>query len=173
MCGLSHKVAGSTVNLMKTIIQRSNIFILLIALLMPLRLFAAEGKDSPLQSQMDTINRSLRSLNRQYADPAQKASSLELVVAMEKHAATARTLTPPKAEKGTAEEKAKYLDAFHKDLDKLIKEIAALKVAIAADKTDVAKAEIDKIGQLKDSSHKELGVELGGGRKRGGQKPPG
>ena len=155
---------------MKKILTRSNVFVVLFALLMPLRLFAA---DSPLQVEMSAINRSVRALSRQYADPAQKASSLELVAALQKHAATAKTLTPPKANTGTAEEKAKYVDTFHKDLDKLLVEIAALKAAIAAGKTDVAKAEIDKIGQLKASSHKELGVDMGGGRKRGGPPPPG
>jgi cytochrome c556 len=158
---------------MKTIISRSSLFVLLLALLLPGKTFAAEGKESPLQGQMEGINHSLRTLKRQYTEPAQKASSLALVAAMQKYAETARTLTPPKAAKGTAEEKAKYLTAFHNDLDKLLKEIAALKAAIATDKTDVAKAEIDTIGQLKDSSHKELGVKMGGGPKRPGQQPPG
>ena len=143
------------------------------ALLIPATTFAAEGKDSPLQTQMDGINHSLRTLKRQYTDPAQKASSLALVAAMQKHAETARTLTPPKATKGTPEQNAKYLDTFHKDLDKLLQEIAALKAALVADKIDVATAEIEKIGQLKDASHKELGVKMGGGKKRAGQRPPG
>jgi hypothetical protein len=155
---------------MKKMVERSNVFVVLFALLMPLRLFAA---DSPLRGEMDGINRSVRALNRQYTDPSKKASSLELVAALQKHAETAKTLPPPKANTGTAEEKTKYLDTFHKDLDKLLVEIAALKDAIAADKTDVAKAEIDKIGQLKASSHKELGVDLGGGGKRGGPPPAG
>jgi cytochrome c556 len=158
---------------MKTMISRSSLFILLFVLLLPAKMFAAEGKESPLQGQMEGINRSLRTLKRQYTDPAQKASSLTLVAAMQKNAEIARTLTPPKAAKGTAEQSAQYLAAFHNDLDKLLKEIAALKAAIVADKTDVAKAEIDKIGQLKDSSHKELGVEISGGRKGAGQRPPG
>lgn len=158
---------------MKTMISRSNLFVLLFALLVPAKTFAAEGKESPLQGQMEGINRSLRTLKRQYADPAQKASSLALVSAMQKYAETARTLTPPKATKGTAAENAKYLDTFHKDLDKLLPEIAALKAAVTADKTDVVTAEIDKIEHLKDSSHKELGVKMGGGPKRPGQQPPG
>ena len=158
---------------MNTLISRVSFFVLLCAWLMPAATFSAEGKDSPLQTQMDGINHSLRTLKRQYTDPAQKTSSLALVAEMQKHAETARTLTPPKAAKGTAEEQAKYLDTFHKDLDKLLQEIAALKAAITADKIDVATAEIEKIGQLRDSSHKELGVKMGGGPKRAGQRPPG
>ena len=151
---------------MKTTFQRYAFVVLTLALLLPVRTFAEGGKDSPLHNEMEAINRSLRLINRQYADPAQKASTMELIATMQKHAETARTLTPPKSEKLPAADQTKYLDAFHKDLDALIKEIGLLKQALATSKTDAAKVEIDKIKQLEDSSHKELGV--GGGRKRGG-----
>ena len=162
------------VTFMKTTFQRHTPAILALILLLPLRTFAqGGGKDSPLHGEMEAINRSLRLINRQYADLAQKASTLELVTTMQKHAETARTLTPPKSEKMAAADQAKYLDTFHKDLDALLKEIGLLKQALAADKTDAAKAEIDKIKQLEDSSHKELGIGGGGGRKHGGQPAPG
>ena len=140
--------------------------VLTLTLFLPFRTFAEGGKDSPLHNEMEAINRSLRLISRQYADLAQKPSTLDLVATMQKHAETARTLTPPKSEKMPTADQAKYLDTFHKDLDALLKEIGLLKQVLAADKTDAAKAEIDKIKQLEDSSHKELGV--GGGRKRGG-----
>ena len=155
---------------MKTTFLRCALVVLTLDLLLPLGIFAEGGKDSPLHNEMEAINRSLRLINRQYADPAQKASTLDLVVTMEKHAETARTLTPPKSEKMAAEDQAKYLDTFHKDLDALIKEIGLLKQAVTAGNADAAKAEIDKIAQLKESSHKELGV--GGGHKHGGPPPP-
>ena len=151
-------------------LQRSAFVVLTLVLLLPLRSFAEEGKDSPLHVEMEAMNRSLRLIKRQYADPAQKASTLGLVSTMQKHAETARTLTPPKSEKLTGDDQAKYLDSFHKDLDALLKEIGLLQQAIAADKTDAAKAEIDKIAQLKESSHKELGV--GGGDHKHGGPPP-
>ena len=146
---------------MKTTFLRSAFVVLTLALLLPLRTFAQGGKDSPLHNEMEAINRSLRLINRQYADPAQKAATLELVATMQKHAETARPLTPPKSEKMATADQAKYLDTFHKDLDALIKEIGLLKQAITAGKMDATKAEIDKISQLKDSSHKELGVGSG------------
>ena len=84
---------------------------------------------------------------------------------------TKEDFTPPKADKLTGDDQTKYLDTFHKDLDGVIKEIGLLKQAIAADKADAAKTEIEKIAQLKESSHKELGVG-GGGHKHGGPPPP-
>jgi hypothetical protein len=158
---------------MKTISQRSAFLVLTLILLQPLPTFAQGpqgGKESPLHGEMEGINRSLRQINRQYTNLTQKASTLELVAAMQKHAETARTLTPPKADKLTGDDQAKYLDTFHKDLDAVIKEMGLLQQAIAADKTDDAKAEIDKIKQLENSSHKELGV--GEGHKHGGPPPP-
>src|ERR1035441_3133543 len=126
---------------MKTTFLRSAFVVLTLALLLPLRTFAQGGKDSPLHNEMEGINRSLRLINRQYTDPAQKASTLELVATMEKHAETARTLTPPKSDKMAAADQAKYLDTFHKNLDALIKEVGLLKQAITADKADATKVD--------------------------------
>ena len=153
---------------------RAGPLVILLTVVLPLRGFSHEGEDSGLHNEMQGINRSVRQLSRQIADPAQKASSLQLVAEIQQHATKAKTLTPPKAKKMTGDEKTAYLALFHKDLDALIKELGVLKDAIAADKTEDAKAGLQKIGQLKNSSHKELGVEMGppgGGRMRGGPPP--
>ena len=155
---------------MKTIIRRPHFLVLLAPLVLSLNAFAA-GHESPLHDEMEGLNQDFRLVNRQYADPAQKASTLNFVADMQKHAQKARTLTPPKVDKMSGADQTKYVDAFHNDLDALIKEIGALQQAIAADKLDIAKTEIAKIAQLKDSSHKELGVNMGGGKHKG--PPPG
>jgi soluble cytochrome b562 len=129
--------------------------------------------DSPLHKEMESINKNQRTLSRQIADPEKKASSLELVGAMQKSAETAKTLTPPQAEKLPEAEKTKYMSTFAKDMDSLIKELASLKDAITTDKPDVAKAELDKIMKLKQSSHKELDVKEPRGRGPGGPGKPG
>jgi soluble cytochrome b562 len=156
---------------MKTTIRSSHILALLAPLVLSLNAFAAGGRESPLHDEMEGINQDFRLVNRQYADPAQKVSTLNFVADMLKHAQKARTLSPPKADKLSGADQTKYVDTFHKDLDALIKEIGALQQAITADKLDVAKTEIAKIAQLKDSSHKELDVNMGGGKHRG--PPPG
>lgn len=157
---------------MKNIIRSSCLVALFTAWLLPLNSFGAEGPESLLHGEMEAINHNFRLVNRQYTDPVQKASTLRLIAEMQQHAETARTLTPPKAGKLAGDDQTRYVGTFHKDLDALIKEMGALQHAVAADKIDVAKAEIDKIAQLKDASHKELGV--GDGHKRkGGPPPPG
>ena len=133
---------------------------------------AEDSKEASVRDEMEAMNRNLRMLNRQYASVGQKRTSLELVAAMQKHAEKARTLTPAKADKLTGDEKTRFVDAFHKHLDELLKEIANLKDAISDDKTDVAKEEIEKIQQLRDSSHKELGVEMHSEEGRPHRNPP-
>jgi hypothetical protein len=155
---------------MKTILRGFAFVVLTLVLLLPLRAFGQEKKESPLHDEMEAMNHNLRVISRQYTNLTEKASTLELVDSMLKHAETARGLTPSKVEKLTGDSQTKLLDTFHKDLDGVIKEIGLLKDAITADKTDVAKAEIDKIWQLKQSGHKDLGV--GEGHKHGGPPPP-
>jgi soluble cytochrome b562 len=141
-------------------------------LALPLTGFAQHREDSPLHGEMEAIGRAARQLGRQLDDPAQKASSLELVATMQKHAEKAKTLAPSKADKLTGDDKTKLMANFQAGLDALLKEIAALKEAIAGGKTEDAKAAFQKIQQLRDSNHKALGVESGpGGRRHGGQPP--
>lgn len=130
-------------------------------------------EDTPVGKEMEGISHDFRKLTRQYSDPAQKASSLDLVSDLEKHVATAKTLAPSKLEKLTGNEKEKYLTTFHADLDEFATELTALHAAIDAGQNDMAKAEIDKIAHLKMTSHKELGVGGGGGDHHGPGGPGG
>src|SRR5271169_2137669 len=123
---------------MKKIIRGLWLIVLLTATLLPINVFAQGDHDSPLHEEMEGMNHALRLVNRQYTDPAQKVSTLALVAEMQKHAETARTLTPPKAARMSGDQQTQYLDTFHNDLDKLITEITALKQAITADQIDVA-----------------------------------
>jgi soluble cytochrome b562 len=125
---------------------------------------------------MEAINRNLRKLTRQYADPAQKASSLEIVATLQKSAEASKTNFPEKAEKMPEDDKAKYIALFTKDMEALSKQLADLKTAIEAGDNDKAKAQLDALNQLKNSSHKELGVKedrRGGPGGRGGRGGPG
>lgn len=149
---------------MKTRLLTIATLLALLSFLVPVCGFADDDDDdSPVGKEMGTINRSFKKLGRQYADAAQKDSSLELVATIQKSVENSKTLTPAKAEKSA--DKAKYMATYKKDLDDLSKELVLLKDAISADKADVAKAQLDKIGKMKTSSHKELGV---GGKPRGG-----
>jgi soluble cytochrome b562 len=159
---------------MNTTLRRAAFVVLGLSLLLPLRTFAQEpppgAPKDPLHDEMEAMGHTLRQISKQYSDPGKKTETLALVDALAKHAQTARSLTPGKVEKLTGDDQTKLLDTFHKDLDGVIQEIGVLKQAIAADKTDEAKAEIEKLFQLKQAGHKDLGV--GDGHKHGGPPPP-
>jgi len=127
--------------------------------LVSLQVARAGEAESPVDDEMQALNAACRKVNRRYEDPSKKDATLELIAEIQQHAETCKKLTPKKAEKLTGDEKAKYLATYQKHLDALLKDVAALKDAIAAGKTADAKAVLDKIGQMKESSHKELGVE--------------
>ena len=141
--------------------SRSQLLVAALALLLPVSACLADDDEpkSPLGKEMVDMSRNFRKLRRQYADPAQKDSSLALVTAMQKNVETSKTLVPSQLEKIPEADKAKFTAAFQQHLDELAREYALLKDEIATGKADEAKAEMAKIGELKDKSHKELGVE--------------
>jgi hypothetical protein len=54
---------------------RANLLIVLLTLVLPPAQFCAGWEDSPLQKEMEGINRSVRQLGRQIDDPTKKDSS--------------------------------------------------------------------------------------------------
>ncbi len=144
---------------------------------LPIRSFAQGEPPAPspapsVHSEMEAMGHALRQISRQYTDASQKTSTLALVDEVLKHAQTARGLTPPQVQKLTGDAQTQKLDTFQKDLDGVIKEIGNLKTAVAADKPDDMKAELEKLGQLKQAGHKDLGVGEGHGHGHGGPPPP-
>ena len=109
---IGHEYARHREILMKKIIRSLGLFVLLTTPLAPLNLFAQGDHESPLHDQMEGMNHALRLVNRQYTDLTQKASTLALVAEMQKHAETAKTLTPPKADKMSGRPANQYLSRF-------------------------------------------------------------
>ena len=142
----------------KTCLRWSWIVVLLLGTVAWHPTWAGEA-ESPVDDEMQALNAAVRKANRHYSDAAKKDSTLELVAEMQAHVQASKKLSPAKAGKLAGAEKDKYVAAYQKNLDDLLQDIAALKAAVAAGQTDVAKAQLDKISQLKESSHKELGVE--------------
>ena len=142
----------------KTCLRLCGLAVLSLGLLAGQRSWAGEA-ESPVDDEMRALNSAVRKASRHYADAAKKDSTLTLVAEMEAHVQAAKKLTPSKATKLAGAEKDKYVAAYQKNLDDLLVDIAALKAAVTAGQADTAKAQLDKIGQLKESSHKELGIE--------------
>jgi len=134
---------------------------------------ADEPAPPKLADEMGEINRNFRLVKHQWEDPAQKADTLKLVDVMLKHAQVAQTLTPPRLDKlaPDPDSRAKYLAAYHKHIGELITEIGVLKSLISAGKAEDIQDEIQKIGELKETSPDELGVKSGKDKNRANVQP--
>jgi phage-related minor tail protein len=118
--------------------------------------FAAD-EDTPLTKEMSTMNKSLRTIKRQLADPAKKADNLELIGKVKKAIDTGHGLDPKKTKDQA--DKVAYTKKFKEQMIELGKTVGELEAAIKVDKQDDAKKALDKIYQLKEKGHKDFGVD--------------
>ena len=118
---------------------------------------ALAADETPLSKEMSTMNKSLRTLKRQLADPAKKAENLELVAKVKKAIDNAHNLEPKKTKEQS--DKAAYTNKYKDEMVELGKTVGELEMAIKVDKTDDAKKAISKIYELKEKGHKDFGVD--------------
>jgi hypothetical protein len=116
----------------------------------------AGADDTPLGKEMSQMNKSLRLLKRQVADPAKKQENLELLAKIRKNTKASHDYEPAKAKDVPAAEKAAYIEKYKKQLDDLDKTFERLETAIKADNQDDAKKEFEKLTELKEQGHKDF-----------------
>jgi len=119
----------------------------------------AKDEDTPLTKEMTAMNKSLRMLKRQVADPAKKQDNLALVAKIKGNVDAALKLEPAKIKDVPAADKPAYLEKFHHELTDLKKTYDDLEVALKADKQDEAKKLFEKLAEQKEKGHKDFGVD--------------
>jgi soluble cytochrome b562 len=117
--------------------------------------FAAD--ETPLSKEMTTVNKNLRTVKRQLADPAKKADNIEAIGKVKKALDAAQTLDPKKTKDQA--DKGAYTKKYKEQMTELAKTVGDLETALKGDKTDDAKKALDKIYQLKEKGHKDFGVD--------------
>ena len=120
---------------------------------------AAKDEDTPLAKEMTGMNKSLRMLKRQVADPAKKADNLALVAKIKGHVDAALKLEPAKTKDVPAADKPAYLEKFKQELTELKKTYDDLETALKGDKQDEAKKLFEKLSEQKEKGHKDFGVD--------------
>src|SRR3954462_8742338 len=75
---------------------------------------AAPADETPLSKEMTTMNKSLRTIKRQIADPAKKAENLELVGKVKAGIDKAHELSPKTTEKQA--DKAAYTKKYKEEM---------------------------------------------------------
>lgn len=129
------------------------------ALALGLNTVAAKDEDTPLAKEMTGMNKSLRMLKRQVADPAKKADNLALVAKIKGHLDAAFKLEPAKTKDVPAADKPAYLEKFKQELTELKKTYDDLETALKGDKQDEAKKLFEKLSEQKEKGHKDFGVD--------------
>jgi soluble cytochrome b562 len=113
-------------------------------------------KKTELEMRMGRMGKAFRKLKKQVADPAQNASSLELLSTMEAAAKEAIDLTPAKAEDIPAEQRPKFEDDFRTGIKNLQDRFAKLRDALTAGKNDDAVKLVADIDAYEKKEHKEF-----------------
>lgn len=120
--------------------------------------FAADD-DTELAKEMKAMNKSLRTLKRQAADPAKKEDNLALLTLIKKSMENSHKLEPMKTKDVPPAEKEAYLAKYHEQMRELTKSFDELEAALKADKADEAKKILDKLQQQKEKGHKDFAPE--------------
>ena len=121
--------------------------------------FATAEEDTPLSKEMSAMNKSLRTLKRQVADPAKKADNVALVDEMKKRVEAATKFEPAKTKDQPAADKSKYLEEYKKQLGDLGKLIDELKAAVDKGDAPGAQAIFDKLADSKEKGHQKFAPE--------------
>ncbi len=140
--------------------MKNKLILLALCLLTPALLRAEKhGQETPLSKQMEAMSKNFRQLGRQVSTDSKRDSSLQLIQAIQKNAETAKTLIPAKAKTVPAAEQAKFIEAYKKDIDVLLGQIAKLTDAIRAGKTDDANKILVGFRAIKTEGHEEFASE--------------
>lgn len=129
---------------------------LIATLSLGLQFASAADDDTPLSKEMAAMNKSLRLLKRQVADPAKKQDNLELLAKIRKNVEEAHKYEPVRAKTVPEAERKAYIEKYNKQMTELDKTFEKLEAALKADNQDEAKAAFEKLQEQKEQGHKDF-----------------
>jgi soluble cytochrome b562 len=115
-----------------------------------------DEQKTELEMRMDRIGKAFRKLKKQVSDPAQNASSLQLLATMQDAAREAVDFTPAKAADLPEDQRPKFIEDFKAGIKGMQEEFSKLADALAAGKNDDAAKIVDEIDALEKKDHKEF-----------------
>jgi Cytochrome b562 len=114
------------------------------------------GGPATVEQAMRGINRAARELKAQIGDASKMDENLALIWAMERGAVAAKGLEPEHLPAG---DKAKIVNDFRRGQIELLKLMLTLETQVMDGKTEDATKTFGAIVELRDKSHKKLGVK--------------
>jgi hypothetical protein len=114
------------------------------------------GAPVSLHREMESMGRAFKALQKQISDPAQNASSLALVAALQQHTMLAKNATPPKNQEDPNADKAQSAADYHGMMLNLLREELNLEEQLMDKQNDKATETLKSIDELHDQGHKEF-----------------
>lgn len=114
------------------------------------------GDESPLEEQMEAMNKSWKTVRRAVKDPSQYASAAGLVAEMIEHANKATEMEPALlAEVEGAEAKREFVEGYRKGMKATVEMLGQLKVALEAGDQASAEELVGKLNDARKKGHKD------------------
>ena len=116
----------------------------------------SDEKKTELEMRMEKVGKAFRKLRKQVADPAQNASSLELIGKIQAAFKEAEDLTPAKADDVPADQRAKFVSDYQAGIKAMEDQFTKLSDALSAGKNTDATAIVAAIFDQEKKDHKEF-----------------
>ena len=114
-----------------------------------------EKEETPLEKSMDALNKSWRKLRKQAADPAQNASSLVLLAAIQAATKESLSYSPDLARDVPADKRDQFIAGYKKKIKETIVGFDQVEIALKAGDNKSVVEILTKISALQKEGHKE------------------
>ena|SRR5688572_25192533 len=111
--------------------------------------------DTELAKQMEVVDSGMKKLRRSLRKAESNEESLKTIEAVHKALVKSKDLVPAMAAKVPEAERAKWVEAYKKDMDKTIKTMDELRVAVKDGKNDKAQEIYQTLKKQEDDGHKK------------------
>jgi soluble cytochrome b562 len=111
--------------------------------------------DTELAKQMETIDEAMKKLRRTLRKAESNKESFDWIEKMEKAAVKAKDMTPAMASKVPETERAKWVEAYKKDMETMIKTVGEMKAAVKDAKNDKAQELYKTLKTQEDKGHEK------------------
>ena len=117
---------------------------------------AEDKPDTPLSKEMGAMNKTLRTLKRQFGDASKKGENVAMVDKMKANVDAAMKLEPAKTKDQPPADKAAYLDKYKQQLTELKKAFDDLKAALNKGDADATTKAFEALSENKEKGHKDF-----------------
>ncbi len=124
-------------------------------LLAPATSVRAADDETELAKQMEVMEKGLKKLRKSLKSSGENPASLETIAEVRKAGVAAKALVPAMASSVPEAERAKFVEAYQKDMDVFIAQVDKLGAAVKAGKNDEAQTIFKTFKKMEDDGHEK------------------